>query len=182
MINNLSIERLTKDDIKSAYTVFEVSITDAFQKEGIGDFKEDILREIQHKKNLLNSALDNPDSKIYFLVAKVADKVIGTISFGPCGNDIKNSTNGELDSIGELGSLYILPDYQNKGVGSELINSMINHLNKLGIEEFCLDSGYSRAQERWIKKFSKPYIIAKDYWGEDADNMVWLCKVRDYIK
>lgn len=181
MINNLTIIRPTKDDIESAYTTFEVSIADAFEKEEIEDSKEDILREIQHKKNLLNSSLNDPDSKVHFLVAKVENKVIGIVSFGPCGKDIKNCTNNEFDSIGELGSLYILPDYQDKGVGSKLINSMLKYLNKLGIEEFCFDSGYSRAQKRWIKKFGKPYIIAKDYWGEDGDNMIWLCKVKDYI-
>lgn len=52
---------------------------------------------------------------------------------------------------------------------------------KLGIEEFCFDSGYRNAQKRWLKKFGKPYKIAKDYWGEDGDNMIWLCKVKDYI-
>ena len=182
MINNLSITKPTKNDIKSAYTVFEVSITDTFEKDGAGDYKEEILSEIEYKKNILSSSVNNPNSEFYFLVAKVKDNVIGTISFGPCGEAIKKSTNNELNSIWELGSLYILPDYQDKGVGSALINSMMNYINELGFKEFCLDSGFKLAQKRWIRKFGKPYIIAKDYWGEDADNMVWLCKVSDYLR
>jgi len=181
-MNNLSITKFTKDDIKSVYTVFELSIADAFHKEGIEDCEEDIIIQVEEKKKLINSLLDNKESGLYFLVAKVDDNVIGTISFGPCGDAIKNSTNNELNSIGELGSLYILPDYQDKGVGTALINSMIKYIHGLGIKEFCLDSGYSGAQKRWTRKFGKPYKIAKDYWGEEADNMVWLCRVSDYLK
>lgn len=125
-MNNLSITKFTKDDIKSVYTVFELSIADDFHKEGIEDCED--------------------------------------------------------NSVGELGSLYILPDYQDKGVGTALINSMIKYIHGLGIKEFCLDSGYSGAQKRWTRKFGKPYKIAKDYWGEEADNMVWLCRVSDYLK
>lgn len=181
MINNLSIITPTKEDIKLAYDVFEVSITDAFKREGPDFLEEDIIRQIEEKKKLINSLLDNKKLGVYFLVAKINRKVIGTISFGPCGKDIRKCTNNELKSIGELGSLYILPSYQGKGVGSALINSMIKYLNELGIEEFCFDSGYRNAQKRWLKKFGKPYKIEKDYWGEDGDNMIWLCKVKDYI-
>lgn len=181
MMNDLLIIKPTKKDIKLAYDVFEASITDAFEKEGLGYLKEDILKEIEDKKNLITDSLKT-DSDLYFLVAKIDDHVIGTISFGPCGNDIKKCTNNELDTIGELGSLYVLPNYQGKGVGSALIHSMIKHLHQLGVEQFCLDSGYKHAQKKWLRKFGEPYKIARDYWGKDLDHMVWLCKVMDYVK
>lgn len=182
MMKDLLIVKPTKKDIESAYHVFEVTIADAFEKEGLGYLKEDILREIECKKNLITYSLENPDSNIYFLVAKIYDNVIGTISFGPCGNDIKKCTNNQLDTIGELGSLYVLPHFQGKGVGSVLIHSMVKYLHVLGIEQFCLDSGYKHAQKKWLRKFGEPYKIVKDYWGKDFDHMVWLCNVIDYVK
>ena len=182
MIENLVIIRPTILDLNSIYVVFEQSITDAFQREGLEHLKEDILSEIDHKKYLINCSLSDIDSDTIFFIAKIGDKVIGTISFGLCGNDIKKCTNGELDNIGELGSLYVLPNYQDKGVGSILINNMINYLHKLGIEQFCLDSGYKTAQRRWIRKFGEPYKEIKNYWGQGSNHMIWLCKVSNHFK
>ncbi len=181
MINGLCIIRPTHDDMESAYNVFEESITDAFEKEGLGYLNVDIAREIEYKKDLLKFSLENTDSNITFLTAKISDSVIATISFGPCGAEIKECTNNQLDSIGELGSLYVLPNYQGKGVGSALINAMVDYLHILGVEQFCLDSGNKRAQKRWLRKFGEPYKVVKDYWGKNGGHMVWLCKVVDYI-
>jgi GNAT superfamily N-acetyltransferase len=82
--------------------------------------------------------------------------------------------------VGELGSLYVLPSYQGLGVGSTLIKELMAYLSKQGIEQFCLDSGYQRAQVKWLRKFGEPYKVVKDYWGPDSVHMVWLCKVSDY--
>jgi GNAT superfamily N-acetyltransferase len=83
--------------------------------------------------------------------------------------------------VGELGSLYVLPSYQGQGVGSALIKGMAISLKKQGIDQFCLDSGYKRAQKRWLRKFGEPYKTVKDYWGPDSVHMVWLCKINDYV-
>lgn len=182
MINGLVITNLTQADIKSTVQVFETSIPDAFEKEGLGLSKEVIHREIEHKKYLLDASLDPTDSDTYFIITKLKETVIGTISFGSCGEDIIKCTENRLDDIGELGSLFVLPCYQDQGVGSALINAMVAHLYKQGIGQFCLDSGYKRAQKRWLRKFGEPYKVVKDYWGPDYDHMIWLCKVIDYIK
>lgn len=181
MINDLSIVKPTKDDIKLVQYVFESSITDAFDKEGLGHMKKEILREIEFKKELITLTVENLASEVDFLVAKISNDVIGTISFGPCGSDIKKCTNNELDTIKELGSLYVLPNFQGKGVGSALIHSMIKYISELGIDQFCLDSGYKNAQKKWLRKFGEPYKIVKDYWGKNSDHMIWLCNVIDYV-
>lgn len=181
MMDDLQISKLTQADAESAFQVYETAIPDAFEKEGLEDLKEDIHGEVTHKKHMLDTAISRPDSDIFFLVAKLNEAIIGAISFGPCGEDIKKCTDNRLQSIGELGSLFILPRYQGQGVGSALIKAMAAQLHKRGIEQFCLDSGYKRAQQRWIRKFGVPYKIVKDYWGPGADHMIWLCKVRDFI-
>ena len=86
-------------------------------------------------------------------------------------------TGHQLDAVGELGSLYILPEYQGQGIGSALIGELLEFLREQGIDRFCLDSGYQRAQRRWLQKFGEPYITVKDYWGPDSVHMVWLCTV-----
>jgi GNAT superfamily N-acetyltransferase len=182
MINDLVIRNATKVDINSAYRVFETSIPDTYEKEGLGHMHEEMLREIEHKKHLLDTSLNRKGSGIYFIFAKIRETVVGTISFGPCGEDIKKCTEGQLDNVGELGSLYVLPPYQDQGFGSRMINAMLEHLRSQGIKQFCLDSGYKRAQKRWLRKFGEPYRVAKDYWGPGANHMIWLCKVNDFLE
>ncbi|KWX73906.1 GNAT family N-acetyltransferase [Paenibacillus jilunlii] len=177
----LTIHPLTQDDIQSVYGLFEESISDAFAQEGLASLQDDIQSEVDNKQQMAASALDPEHSDTYFLVAKLDGKVAGTISFAPCGEDIRSCTEHQLDDVGELGSLYILPSCQGQGIGSALIRELMAYLKSRGIEEFCLDSGYKRAQQRWLRKFGEPHTVVKDYWGPDSVHMVWLCKVRDYL-
>lgn len=183
-IENLQITKPSEVDIPDIYRVFEESISDAFVKDGIESMQEDMQSEIEHKKHLLISAMDNSELSLrtrpYFLIAKLEGIAVGTISIGSCGEEIQKCTHNQFDEIPELGSLYVLPDVQEKGVGSALIQAMISTLHEQGIEEFCLDSGYKRAQQRWLRKFGKPYLIVKNYWGVDMDHYIWLCKVSEY--
>jgi GNAT superfamily N-acetyltransferase len=75
----------------------------------------------------------------------------------------------------------VLPEFQNRGIGSQLISTLIEELHRNGIERFCLDSGYKRAQKKWVHKFGEPYMIVKDYWGEGSDHIIWLCSVQKFI-
>lgn len=177
----VQIEKPYLEDLDGVYQVFETVIRDAFEKEGLGHLEEEITGEILHKKRMLKEAMIN-QSSVFFLVARWKDQVIGTISFGPCGEIIRECTDGALENIGELGSLFVLPELQNQGVGSKLIHAMIRELHRRGTENFCLDSGYKRAQKRWVRKFGEPYSIVKDYWGEGSDHMIWLCKASDFLR
>ncbi|WP_232380873.1 GNAT family N-acetyltransferase [Paenibacillus tianjinensis] len=178
----MTISRLKPEDKEAAARIFEISIKEAFEQEGLGDLREDIQHEIEGKSKLVLSSLsgDNPDT--LFMLAKLDGTAAGTISFGPCGEDIRVCTGGELDGTGELGSLYVLPQFQGQGVGSALIKSMAAWLKRQGIQQFCLDSGYKRAQQRWLRKFGAPYKTVQDYWGLGNDHMIWLCDVKDYIE
>lgn len=179
LICGLSILRPAREDLKAVYRVFEVTIPDTMSKEGIELSYAAAAWEIEHKKRLLDRSFEAPD--MIFLIAKIEELIIGTISFGPCGEDIHKCTKGSFSNIGEMGSLYILPKYQGHGVGSALIGQMASELNRRGVERFCLDSGYRHAQEKWLRKFGETYMTLKDYWGQGYDHMIWLCEVRDYL-
>lgn len=84
--------------------------------------------------------------------------------------------------MGELGGLYVLPEYQGQGVGSALISEMLMYLHNKGVKQFWLDCGLKGAQKRWLRKFGEPYKVAKNYWGKDADHLIWLCDVVDYVQ
>lgn len=182
MHTKLTISKLTPEDREAANRIFEMSITDAFEQEGLGDLREDIYQEIEGKRQLVEGSLSRANPDILFLLARLDGAAAGTISFGPCGEDIRVCTGGELNDTGELGSLYVLPQFQGQGVGSALIKSMAAWLEGQGIERFCLDSGYKRAQQRWLRKFGEPYKTVQDYWGLGNNHLIWLCNVKDYTE
>jgi len=92
MASDLWIGRPSLVDKPIIEHVFETSISDAYEQEGIGYLKEELHAEIQHKKLLLETVLYQQDSSFIFLIAKRADKVVGTILYGPCNDLIKTCT------------------------------------------------------------------------------------------
>lgn len=190
MVEDIVIVPLVPADREGACRVFERTIPEAFAGEGLEHLIEEIREEIEGKKRLVDAALriaaglDPPqpwhqaaEEAVFFLVARSVREVVGTISFGPCGKEIAECTRHALDDVGELGSLYVLPAYQGQGIGAALIQALAEELKGRGIERFCLDSGYKRAQQKWLRKFGEPYAVAKNYWGPGQDHMVWLCSV-----
>jgi len=190
--DSIRIRRPVRADEPSAQLLFKLSITDAFVQEGLLDNEADIAHEISHKSGLLRAALEAEDEGIeahsgllasgvpsqpIFLIAESEGEVLGTVSFGPSGEKARELSEGRLNGIGELGSLYIRPDYQNLGIGSLLIAAMMQVLRARRIDSFCLDSGYGRAQRRWRRKFGEPYVWAENYWGPGAHHAVWHCRV-----
>lgn len=193
MVEGIVIAPLTPADRDEACRVFERTIPEAFAGEGLGHLMEEIREEVNGKKKLVDMALRIPanlairpsspqaaEVPVIFLVARSAREVVGTISFGPCGKEIAECTRHALDDVGELGSLYVLPDYQGQGIGSAFIQTMAKELKERGIQRFYLDSGYKKAQQKWQRKFGEPYAVAKNYWGPGQDHLVWLCNVEDY--
>jgi hypothetical protein len=58
---------------------------------------------------------------------------------------------------------------------------MYRTLSNKGIEEFCLDSGYMRAQKIWKKKYGDPNYWLENYWGEGYHHMIWRVKMDDFL-
>lgn len=181
MINEIEIRELTISEIDQAYEVFRHSIPAAFEQEGLVAHTEEIRQELESKRLMLHDALFIERTAVRFLVACMDGNIVGLISSGPCNDDIIKCTGDRLKNGVELGSLYVLPGYQGRGIGSALIKAMVNHLAERGIDSFCLDSGFRHAQVRWLHKFGPPYTTVQDYWGPGSVHMVWYCKVADYV-
>jgi GNAT superfamily N-acetyltransferase len=177
-----SYQKLSTADKDQAKSLFKISIPDTFQREGIKHLTQTCIDEIDYKCRLIEDALGEKKLGFTFWVAKKEDTVVAIISYGPCGEDIQRCSQGSLSHLGELGSLYVLPEYQNQGLGSALIKAMVTELMSLGIRQFCLDSGYPSAQKRWKQKFGKPVIEVKDYWGPGMTHCVWVSQCEDVLK
>jgi GNAT superfamily N-acetyltransferase len=179
---NIEISRPKYEDIQVINEFFELVIRDTFERNGIADLVDTIVEEIEDKRRCLNQDLESDGKNRYFLIAKEDNKIVGSIEFGPSNELISSCTKGKLKELVEIGTVFVHPDYQEKGIGSRMLNLIFIELERNGIKEFCLDSGYKSAQKIWINKFGDPEYHLKDYWGEDADHMVWRISTEDVIK
>jgi len=180
-VNNIKIKRLKQDDIISVNEFLRYVISDTFEKDGIGYLKDEIADEVEEKKRYLVSDIESMGKDHFFLIAKDASKVIGTIEYSPNDKFISSCTNGKLNGIAKVGTIYIHPDYQRMGLGSRLIKLILLELDKKNINEFCLDSGFKSAQKIWFKMFGKPEYHLKDFWNEGGDHMIWRNKTKEVL-
>jgi GNAT superfamily N-acetyltransferase len=172
-VRNVVIRRPRTEDIEELNQCFRIVITDTFRREGLVGLIDDIEAEIDSKKNYLQLDLDSKGEKRYFLIALAGNKIIGTIEYGPASKLIHDCTNGKLGNLVEVGTVFVLPDYQRQGIGNKLLSEMLQTLKGRGIVDFCLDSGYKTAQTIWKRKFGEPDYLLKDYWGQGQDHMIW---------
>jgi GNAT superfamily N-acetyltransferase len=172
-VRSILIRRPRTEDIDELNQFFRIVITDTFLREGLSGLIDDIEAEIESKKNLLQMDFNSKGEKRYFIIAFVGGKIIGTIEYGPASEIIQDCTNGNLGNHVEVGTVFVLPDYQRQGIGNKLLAEIFQTLKSRGIKEFCLDSGYKNAQTIWKKKFGNPDYLLKDYWGQGQDHMIW---------
>ena len=101
----------------------------------------------------MKSDFDSNGESRYFLLAidTSNNKIIGTIEIHSASTLINSCTGGVLKNLYEIGTVFILPEYQRKGIGSLLLHTMFLTLLSRGITEYCLDSGYKNAQSIWTK-------------------------------
>lgn len=180
-MQNFEIRRPNEEDIESINDFFSLVINDTYVKEGLGDRLKDILDEIETKKSFLQSDLSKVLNHRHFLIALIEGKIVGTTEYGSPNEIIRNLPGDPYKELIEIGSVFVHPGYQGQGIGSKLLHAMFMTLMEQGIDEFCLDSGYTRAKQIWQKKFGEPSYILKDYWGQGFDHMIWHARISDLI-
>ncbi|SHJ30824.1 Acetyltransferase (GNAT) domain-containing protein [Geosporobacter subterraneus DSM 17957] len=180
-MRDIMISRPRPEEVSLINEFFEIVLKDTFERNGISDLVDTLDKEIENKRCFLNQDMESCGEDRYFLIAKQEEKIIGTIEYGPANEVIISCTNGESKALIEIGTVFVHPQYQRKGVGNRLLSSIYAELEKKGIAEFYLDSGYKIAQKVWVYKFGNPEYHLKDYWGEDADHMVWRVCVKDVL-
>lgn len=177
----MDIRRPKAEDVAQLYTFFERVITDTFRRNGIEDLVDDQKAELQLKQAFLKQDLESDGKDRYFLIALDGDSIIGTIEYGPSSELICSCTEQAYKEVPELGTVFVHPDYQGQGVGMQLVRELFETLKKKGIEEVCLDSGYTQAQKVWQHTFGEPAYLMPDYWGKSYPHMIWLVNVNDFL-
>lgn len=178
-MTNLEITRPQVEDTEAINEFFRTILTDTFEKNDISKLKDLLEEEIECKKDYLQQDLKSGGRDRYFLIAKDEGRVISTIEYGHPNEVIMDCTKGEYKDIVEIGTVFVHPQYQNKGIGSMMLKLMFDELRNQGMNEFCLDSGYKKAQVTWTKKFGTPAYTLKDFWGEGADHMIWRVNIEN---
>ncbi|WLD93794.1 GNAT family N-acetyltransferase [Alkalihalobacillus sp. AL-G] len=174
----IEISRPAFEDVEELNRFFRLVVVDTFAQEGLSNLVEDIEDEIETKKKYLKMDLNSNGDERYFLIAKEAGGIVGCIEYGTANELILSNTNGKFEDIPEVGTVFVHPEYRRQGIANKILHAMYNMLHEKGIEEFCLDSGYTIAQQVWKKKFDEPDYLLKDYWGEGLDHMIWKIPIR----
>ena len=174
----IKIRSVTNFDVDELKKLFEITISDIFTKNDIIDPYE-MKNEIEGKSIKVYNAIINKKPKSKYYVAETNKCIIGIAGYSLINNDIKANIEIENYDAYELGTVYILPEYQRIGVGTLLIENIIESMKNTGIYEFYLDCGYKTSQLFWLKKFGTPYKIIKNKFGENQDYMIWKVKTED---
>lgn len=174
----ICIERPQKNDFEELHKLFLLAIGDAFKQDGIDD-NEGVQEEVKKQLGLLNLDFDTKGSEVFFLIARIEEKIVGTIAYSRPNDLINNNLQVDDQNMPEVTSVYVHPEFQGKGVGSLLFNGMLISLLHKNNDVFCLDGGYKKSQNFWIKKLGNPTITLKDYWGKGLHHMIWLRNLKD---
>ncbi len=177
MMKELFVRRPQIDELEKLYNFFETVLINTFDSNGLSNRTDLLLEEIEDKKRCINQDFETMGRERYFLVADYKGEIVGSIEYGLSNDLLNKCTNYELKDFLEIGTVFVHPDYQKKGISSLLLQSLFQVLKKNKIEEICFDSGYKIAQKIWTRRFGKPDYFLKDYWGKDSHHMVWRVKI-----
>ncbi|MGE7947414.1 GNAT family N-acetyltransferase [Lysinibacillus sp. NPDC093688] len=174
-MEKINIRRPQPTDTKELHEFFLLVITDTFEKEGLAGLHDDQKEEWELKKHYLQWDLDSQGEKRFFWIAvdEETKNIIGTIEYGVANELIQKTIKDDLIEFPEIGTVFIHPHYQNRGLGSMLLQKIITTLESKNMRGFCLDSGYKQAQTFWQKKLGKPNFLLEHYWSENSHHMIW---------
>lgn len=175
-----TIRRPMVEEKDSIYDFFEVVLKHTFYINGIEDLEE-LLEEIQDKKRNIDQDFETDGKNRFFLIAEFNGEIIGTIEYGESNELIRKVTDNEYKDIPEIGTVFVHPKYQKRGVASLMLYNIFQRLSDEGVREVCLDSGYKAAQKIWCKIFGSPAYCLDKYWGED-DHMIWKVDVKEALE
>lgn len=175
---DIFITRPQTEDTEEIYNLFKIVIADAFKQDGIDD-NNGIQEEVEKQSGFLDQDFKSHGNDVFFLIARTEKQIVGTIAYSKANHLIKDSLKIDLQNVPEITTVYILPEFQGKGIGSLLFNAILISLLHKNVDEICLDGGYKKSQSYWIKKLGNPTVILKDHWGKGLDHLVWHCKLKD---
>ena len=159
------------------HALFDAVIRHTFELEDVGDEMELVKELIADQQALIDTDFDPNGEQVCFLVAQCGKKIVGTICHRPCSDIILDCANRDATGMQEIGSVYVLPEFQGKGIAKLLLNAMYIMMMGKGFDAFWLDSGYAIAKQVWQRILGNPTVIMKDYWAQGVDHHIWFRKL-----
>ncbi len=176
-MGNILIRRPKKEERAQIHALFSRTIAHTLEEEGVGDEVELIASLVKDQQELIDLDIDTDGQQCFFLVAQHKGQIVGTICLRPCSDIIRECADRDTQGMLEIGSVYVLPEFQGKGIARLLLIRMYRTLIEKGATEFWLDSGYDIAKQVWRKILGEPSIIIKNYWAEGVDHHLWFRKL-----
>jgi GNAT superfamily N-acetyltransferase len=156
---NISISQPRKNDEVEIYQLFTFVITQNFKDYGFYEkYTDDITYEVDKQVAVLEEYFKNYGKTVSFLIAKDKDKIIGTIAYGKPSADIDKYYPEKPGTIPEIKSLYVLPEYQGKGIGTKLLDQIKKYYNITVLKNFALTAGIPKhrnfGKNDWVNRLS----------------------------
>ncbi|TFE02235.1 GNAT family N-acetyltransferase [Jeotgalibacillus salarius] len=169
------IRELKKEDLPSLDRMIAACQLKLISNEKIEDKEWLIEKETERLCKVARRIIES-DEEVMF-VAVENDEVIGSIACMRPGELITCGLEPE-EGVFEVGSIYIHPGQQRKGIGRKLLNYTKEFLYQRGQSKFYLDAGFVSSQTYWKKRLGEPDIILENYWGGGFDHMIWIGEVK----
>ena len=123
--NGIQIRRIRPLDEPELGAFFEIVLRHTYLKEDLMSFENEMIQEIEVKKQYVRDDINTGGAKRFLLVAVDQSRIVGTLSIGAASdNDIIVEKAPKYRQMYELGTAFVHPDEQNKGIVSNLIDAM----------------------------------------------------------
>ncbi|GGA61814.1 GNAT family N-acetyltransferase [Ornithinibacillus halotolerans] len=117
-----TIRKMTNDDVKKVQAVAKQSWNATYEGIIPNNIQENFLKAA-YSDEMMQRRLEGS----FLFVVEVDQNVVGFANFSPV------KEGGEI----ELGAIYLLPEYQGKGIGSALLETGINKIS--GIKDIYIN-------------------------------------------
>ena len=123
----------------------------------------------RHQAALWSEALGGHRSRQKVLVAE--DGVAGVVGFGSCGP----ANRVDLPYEGEVYTLYVLPDYQGKGIGKELLGRLFGVLLRKGLRSALIWVLADNPARFFYQAIGGTWVAVRDerLWGTTLREMAY---------
>lgn len=174
---NLNIRQPRLSDFSKIQKLFVESIENTFKLNSIEDELECNF-EIIDKTRRVKRYLENVEPIVEFIIAEDSNVICGIAGLYPITKLIRENVKTATLHNFEIGSVYILPQYQRKGIAKKLFCYLIDEMIKQGIKDFYLDCGYTTSQKYWKQLLGEPSLSFENYFNSGDYYMIWKNKTK----
>jgi len=108
----------------------------------------------QDRENFWRERLSASDNSCFVLVAEDGENIIGFAAGGP-------ERSGDINFSGELSAIYLLENYQSKGIGSQLFKAVAMRLLQIGIKTMMVWVLAENPSKRFYESLGGKHIYEK---------------------